>query len=136
MRWRIAVCLSGLLAVLLTGCGGSGMLKTKGRIVKNGQPVPLGEEEYFRVLFVPVVEKGERMHDVYAANFNREDGTFQAAGKDGKGLPPGKYRVAVAHLRGKRDLLNNAFDESKSPFVYDVDAKTEEIVIDIAKPKG
>jgi hypothetical protein len=136
MRWRTAACLGGLLAVLLTGCGGSGMLKTKGRIVKNGQPVPLGEEEYFRVLFVPVVEKGERMRDVYAANFDREDGTFQAAGKDGKGLPPGKYRVAVAHLRGKRDLLNNAFDESKSPFVYDVDASTEEIVIDIAKPKG
>jgi hypothetical protein len=41
--------------------------------------------------------------------------------------------VAVEHARKRRDILNGAFDAERSPFVYDVDAKTPEIVIDLVK---
>jgi hypothetical protein len=70
---------------------------------------------------------------VYAARYN-DDGTFQATGKDGKGLPPGKYKITVEHLRRKKDLLGGAFAAEKTPFVYDIDARTGEIVLDLAAP--
>ena len=48
-------------------------------------------------------------------------------------MPPGKYRIAVEHLRNKQDLLKGAFDETRSPFVRDVDSRTGEVTIDLAK---
>jgi hypothetical protein len=73
--------------------------------------------------------------DVYAARTNETDGTFQVTGKDGKGLPPGKYKITVEHSRKKRDLLGGAFSEDKTPFVRDIDSRTGEIVVDLGKPQ-
>ena len=61
-------------------------------------------------------------------------GTFQPAGKNGRGMPPGKYRVAVELMKKKKDQLRGKFDAEKSPFVFEVDAKTAEIVIDLDNP--
>ena len=47
---RIAVC---LCAVLMTGCG-DGMLKTRGRVVKNGAPFTLKEGEDLGIFFYPL----------------------------------------------------------------------------------
>src|SRR6516225_5026206 len=103
------------LGLLLSGCGGSGRLQTKGRILKNGAPFLPAEGDIVRVMFVPIPEGTERVTDFHAAIFHPEDGTFQAAGRDGQGVPPGKYRIAVEHLRNKADLLKGAFDAEKSP---------------------
>jgi hypothetical protein len=134
---RLIVCaLAGmLLAVTAAGCG-TGMLKTKGRLVKGGTPLATEEDDVVRVIFMPVVEKGEVVKDYFMAQFNPADGTFQVVGKDGKGLPPGKYRISVQHLRKKKDLLNGAFGGDTSPFVYDVNASTPELVLDLSRPKG
>jgi len=80
------------------------------------------------------VPEGERPQDYYVAEYNRDDGTFRVAGKDGRGLPPGKYRVALELDRKRSDLWRGKYDADKSPYIFDVDAKTEEIVIDLDKP--
>jgi hypothetical protein len=135
MRPILCALAAALLAVTASGCG-SPMLKTKGRVVKDGAPLVPGQDEIVRVMFVPVLEKGEVVKDYYMAQFNPADGTFQVVGKDGKGMPPGKYRISIEHLRKKKDLLNGAFDSEASPFVREVNASTPELVLDLARPKG
>jgi hypothetical protein len=130
-RILIVALAAGLLAA---GCGPS-LLKPRGRVVKNGAPLIPAEGEFVRVTFVPVTGGDRPAPDFYVAEFNRADGTFQAAGKDRRGLPPGKYRVAVEHERRRKDLFNGAFNADRSPFVFDVDGSTPEIVIDLDKAR-
>ena len=131
--WRCAL----LAAVVASGCGGPRMIQPKGRVLKNGAPLALKEDEYVNVFFVPVIEEGQKHPgDVFAARYNDADGTFEATGKDGKGLPPGKYRITVEHFRKKKDLLNGAFNSEKSPFVREITDATAEITIDLDKPNG
>jgi hypothetical protein len=124
-----------LLALAVAGCG-SGKLQTKGRLLMDGKPLVVSEEDTVRVIFVPIPEAGKRAENTYMAAFHPEDGTFMAVGADGKGLPPGKYRIAVEYTKKKRDMLKGAFDSGKSPFVYDINSSTAELTLDLAKPKG
>jgi hypothetical protein len=126
-----------LLALLLSGCGKS-KLKPKGRLLKDGSPLVLkDEEEFVHIFFDPVVAEGEKHPgDRYAADYNRDDGTFVVIGKDGTGLPPGKYRITIEHALRKNDLLKGKFNAENTPFVRDIDARTGEIVLDLDKPQG
>ena len=128
LRYLIAALAVGLVA---SGCSRP-MLQTKGRVLKGGQPFLAKEGEFVRVTFVPVTDGG-RAPDYFVAEVNREDSTFRVAGKDGRGMPPGKYRVAVELDRHRSDLLKGAFNAERSPFVFDVDDRTPEIVIDLDK---
>jgi hypothetical protein len=102
--------------------------------VKSGAPFLPGEGEFVRVTFVPVVAGEKPAEDFYVAEYNRDDGTFQVAGKDRRGMPPGRYRVAVELDKRRKDLLKGKFDAERSPFVFDVDGSTGEIVIDLDRP--
>jgi len=124
---------AALCLALVSGCGGSGRLNTKGRIVKGGGPYTAPQEEYVRVIFFPVTSDGKPPKNTYIATYNGTDGTFRAVGPDGKGIPPGKYRIALEHVRKKKDVFNGAYDGDKSPFVFDVDPNTTELVIDLDK---
>jgi hypothetical protein len=126
--------LTVLCLVLLSGCG-DGRVNAKGRVVKGGAAFTVPEEEYVRVTFFPVTVDGKPPLNTYAATYNGADGTFRAVGADGKGIPPGKYRVAIEHQRKKKDLFKGAYDGDRSPFVYDVDGGTREIVIDLDHPR-
>jgi hypothetical protein len=129
----LTVLAAGLLAA---GCGGSGKLQTRGKVLKGGQPLTLPEGEYVRLTFIPVVEAGgKRAEDFYVAEYNRADGSFKVAGKDLKGMPPGKYKVAVEHLKGRNDILKGAFSEDRTPFVYDVKTSADEVTIDLDQKK-
>jgi hypothetical protein len=132
MRKLLLAFASLCLLVLLSGCGGPGRLNARGRIVKGGAPYTVPEKEYVRVTFFPVTADGKPPQNTYAAVYERSDGTFRAVGPDGKGIPPGKYRIAVEHQGPRRaDVLKGAYDGDRSPFVFDVDASTNEIVIDL-----
>jgi hypothetical protein len=136
MRPAIRAAATIALAVLVVaGCGGPTRLKTKGRILKDGVPFRPGPGELVHVIFIPVVEAG-RAKDYFAAEVNAAEGTFQVAGKDLKGMPPGKYRIWVEILKNKKDVLQGAFDEDHTPLVQDVDAQTDEVVIDLGKRPG
>jgi hypothetical protein len=134
MRSGFLLCLGVVVAVLTAGCGGSGLYRTRGRILRDGTPLHTEADDTVRVTLVPIPEGGARVTDVYIANFDPKDSSFRVSGKDGKGMPPGKYRVAVEHLRQRRDLLKGAFDLDRSPYVRDVRSAGDEITIDLAKP--
>jgi hypothetical protein len=120
---------------LSLGCGGGPKkLQTPGRVVMGGQPLLPKEGESVRVTFVPILPDGKPPSDHYFAEYDPEKGTFQSAGKDKKGMPPGKYRVAVEYKRNKKDVFDGRFDENKSPYVFDVDSSTKEVVIDLDNP--
>jgi hypothetical protein len=129
--WTAALCL-----LVLSGCGGDGRLNAKGRIVKGGAPFTVPEGEYVRVIFFPVTSDGQPPKNTYIAAYDRADGTFKAVGPDGKGIPPGKYRIALEHLRKKQDLFRGAFDGDRSPVVRDVSGGSKEIVIDLDNPSS
>ena len=122
-----------LCALVLTGCSGDGMLKTKGRVVKGGAPITLKEGEDLGIFFYPLNGDGKLGTTVYPAFFNAADSTFHVTGSDRRGMPPGKYRVAVELKLNKRDQFKGAYDMNHSPFVFDVDVSTKEIVIDLDK---
>jgi hypothetical protein len=93
------------------------------------------EGEYINVFFVPVVAEGEKHPgDVFGARYNDADGTFQATGKDGKGLPPGKYRISVEHFRKKKDVLNGKFNAENSPFMREITDTVTEVTVDLDRP--
>jgi hypothetical protein len=131
VRFICSVLVGAALAV--SGCGPT-MYQTKSRLLKDGVAPKVTEDTTVRIAFVPMTEGGPPM-DFYAATYNAGDGTFQVAGKDGRGVPPGKYRVTVEFQNAKRkDMLNGAFNAVKSPFVFVIDSSTKELVLDLDKP--
>ena len=56
-------------------------------------------------------------------------------GSSTKGIPAGKYRIALEHVRKKKDVFNGLYDGDKSPFVFDVDSSTGELVINLDDKK-
>jgi hypothetical protein len=130
---RLVGCL--LLGLLSSGCG-SNMLKIKGRIVKDGQAYVTAPDEGLRILFVPTVPPLPDRYDSYVAMYNRRDGSFQVVGKDGNGLPPGTYKVALELIKKKKDAFRGAYSAPKSPFLVEVNRGTGEVMIDLDKKGG
>ena len=120
-------------AFVLCGCEADPRLQAKGQIVKGGVPFTVPEDEYVRIVFHPIPADGKRATNTYVAVYDNRDGRFKVAGADGRGLPPGKYRVSVEHERKRKDLFTGAYDADRSPFVFDVDSSSKEIVIDLDK---
>jgi hypothetical protein len=133
MRLFLASALLIVLSLMLTGCGNDGLLRTQGKLLKGGEPFIPDEvdDEALQVTFVPILPDGKPPSSYYFAAVNQETGTFVPSGAMGKGMPPGKYRVAVELMRKKKDLLKGKFGLENSPFIFEVDANTSEIVIDL-----
>ena len=131
MRRALTLTVVGL-CILITGCG-DGRLRTKGQLLKGGQPFIPPEGEYIEITFVPILPDSKPAPDYYYAEVDQTTGTFRPAGKDLKGMPPGKYRVAVELMKKKKDQFGGKFDTIRSPFVFDVDSQTKEIVIELDK---
>jgi hypothetical protein len=133
MRRVLLVPAAAAFCLLAAGCS-NGMLQTQGRLVKGGQPFVPAPDEAIQILFVPILANGQPPGDYYAAVVDQSTGTFRPGGKDGKGMPAGKYRVAIELMKKKKDQFGGKFDSEKSPYVFDIDAKTPEIVIDLDNP--
>jgi hypothetical protein len=119
--------------VVIVGCGDKRM-NTKGRIMKGGSVFIVPEDDFVRVTFIPVMKDGQNPLTCYIAEYNNKEGTFKALGPDLRGIPEGKYRITIAHERKKTDLFKGAYDIQKTPFVFDINSSTQEIVIDLDKP--
>jgi hypothetical protein len=118
-----------LIGLCSLGCGRSSMIQAKGRVLKGGTPFKLGEGEGLRIFFLPLEPTGSG-YDSYAAEFHN-DGTFTVKGKDGRGLPPGKYRVTLQLMKNKEDQFGGRFMGEKSPFVCEVNKASDEVVVDL-----
>jgi hypothetical protein len=120
-----------LLSLLAVGCGGSGFVKARGHVIKDGNPYLTGSGEGMRIVFAPVELQSTTQYDSFAAAYNPSDGSFTVLGKDGKGLPPGKYRVGIQLMKSKEDLLNGRLLGKHSPFLVEVTTGSNDIVIDL-----
>ncbi|HZY86828.1 MAG TPA: hypothetical protein VFE78_18485 [Gemmataceae bacterium] len=132
MRPRLLCCLVLALAVLAPGCGPT-RLRPRGRLTRNDTPFVPDAKETVHITFFPAKDQpaGGGEGEGCVALFNREDSTFQAVGRDGKGLPPGKYRITVQVMKNKKDEYQGYFGPAGNPFVRDVAPGGEEIVLDL-----
>jgi hypothetical protein len=134
---RLAV----LFALLATGCGSGGepAVPARGTVTDAGEPLHVaGRDVGIGMVVVQFYRLGD---DGQAASLAAEaqaqaDGAFDAPGRDGRGLPPGKYLIAVRQWDPfpTTDKLGGRFDEKRSKIVRELDGR--EIVIDVSKPEG
>jgi hypothetical protein len=126
--------------LLLAGCGSQERkVIVKGRVSKGGQPLTVKDTVLGRVVvkFVPLNEPDPaKAIGPQTALVNQQDGTFEVKGNDGKGIPPGKYRIAVYQYEPMpTDKLQGKFGEKNSRIEREVTGG-EEIDIDVGKPAG
>jgi len=136
MRTLFAGWTTVLILCVAQGCGDGGekLLPLQGRLLKGGEKFEGGPDELIQITFVPILPDGKPPRDHYYANVNDATGTFVAAGKTGKGMPAGKYRVALELMRKRKDRYKGKYDQVNSPYIFDIDQNTKEIVIDVDKP--
>ncbi len=146
------------LAPAALGCGASSGVSVQGKVTKAGAKyaVPADQNLYLTLYLTEPTRDGDRTiprGQSYTALFKAEDATFSVPGPDGRGIPPGKYTVTVAQKykreavdkknekldRNKKlferdtDTFSGRYEEHRSPFVFDVDGKTE-LTVDLDKP--
>ena len=142
-------------------------MPVSGKLVKGGEPYAPPAGQLVNVTFIgPEAEAGSKTPTAkdpsakatadgavpYLAKFDQATGAFTISGPDGKGIPPGKYRVAVTQkmtreafdaaypkpVRGVArddDMLKNAFAPETSTIIREVKAPGEVLVIDLEKEK-
>ena len=144
---RAAALTAALLVPLAGGCAGKkdevaeGRTKPKGRILDNGLPLkpkmqsnmPPGDPG-MKVVFVRL-GGSDAGQEIQAVIHEPSEATFELIGVDGKGITPGKYRVAVTlGPEGGQDQLKGKYTRENSKIEVEV-KEGEDLVIDIAKYK-
>ena len=125
------------LLVLLAGCGGPKNpevkpgIVIKGKVLKGGQPLVVPNQDIgvgvIEVMLSPVDAKPGS--EIQTANA-KKDGTFELV-RAGKGVPAGKYKLAVYQRdQGiESDQLQGAFSKETTPITIDVpEAKTGQTI--------
>jgi hypothetical protein len=115
------------LSLLAAGCQ-PGSTKVTGKVVRDGQPIPVSPTGVIQVTLIPDVAPGTPYTPVIARC--EPDGSFVLLE-----VKPGKYKIAVEQLdpSPQTDKLGGAFGKEKTPIVRDIDGK-KPIEIDLAKP--
>ncbi len=109
--------------------------------------------------FCPISAEGSAAPagDIEMADYDPRDGRFTVPGREGHGIPRGKYRVAVVETIRREELdklkksskpkrgpkkiddemnfLEATFGEKTSPFVLDLKTSTS-LTLDMSKPNG
>ncbi|MCI0464663.1 MAG: hypothetical protein L0Z62_47670 [Gemmataceae bacterium] len=122
-----------LSLVAVAGCSGGGA-EVKGTVLFNGQAVKLGAGEQLQINLVGV----DGSKPVLAsASYDQSSGTFRVAGPTGRGLPEGKYRIAVSTSsygpQQKGDRFRGAFGASNSPLVASINPGSQNLTVDLGK---
>jgi hypothetical protein len=147
-----------LIASLATsqGCGSGDSVWVSGKLLKGGTTYTPPEGERVTVTFVGVeakdpsgkpIETGEP----FTAEVNQAQGTFTVPGRERKGIPSGKYRVAVIQkftreafdkaypkppkkgIDRETDRLGNKYTLQNSPIVREI-RSSRDVVIDLDNP--
>ncbi|MGL4551326.1 MAG: hypothetical protein ACRC33_09065 [Gemmataceae bacterium] len=139
---NLLVALLLLPALLLVGCGeapktAAGRTKPKGRILENGLPLKVNAQNLppgdpgMAITFIRIggVDAGQQTD---AQIIDVADASFELIGADGKGIAPGKYRVAITLAPvGSADLLKGKYSRENSKVEVDVE-EGKDLVIDLA----
>jgi hypothetical protein len=117
-----------------------GKVIPKGRILKNGLPLKISESSQANVppgdpgLQITFIKLGgaDAGTEHVARIIPEPPGSFDLIGAEGKGIPPGRYRVAVALAPfGGKDELKNKYSRENSKIEIEIKAG-EDVVIDLA----
>lgn len=134
-------CVTALLVFSFIGCEekstGAKPSLMKGKLTRSGQPLQVPDVAgRVQLSFYPFRENRQELVDPNEATVNPADGTFEIRGLDGKGIPPGKYRVVVRQWIDypSDDALKGAYALDRTPLVIDVVAG-EDIIIDLPAAK-
>jgi hypothetical protein len=146
-----------LIAVAVAGCGSSDTIWVKGVLQKGGEVYKPPDGRKLALYFHPMKSDtpGNTASEIEMADYDPRDGTFTVPGRQGNGIAPGKYRIAVVETlrRAERDKLNKTakprrgevrinndtnflegqFGENTSPFVRELTTSTA-LTLDMAKP--
>jgi hypothetical protein len=134
--------LSALLCVITVGCGGSGeeVVRARGKVTNAGQPLQVEGRDLglgmVKIELYPIGDDGQQSTNPEGTVADA-DGSFEVPGRDGNGIPPGKYRIVLRQWDPypQVDKLKGRFDEQNSQIVREITGK-EEILIDVSKPEG
>jgi hypothetical protein len=144
---------------LLAGCGGSSNEAwVKGKLLKGGAPYTPPQGHLVSVTFVGIeIEdpsgKVVKTPEPFDAQYQDETGTFTVPGREGYGIPRGKYRIAVTQkmlreafeaekpkakpgqkpITRETDFLDDKFGPTTSPIVREIKGATD-LVVDLDKP--
>jgi hypothetical protein len=127
-----------VLALTLPACTPSPKLvKVKGTLHQNGQPLKIDSNGSVTVVFTPMVEKGQNSTS-HSGVYRADNPIFEVFG-DGNGIPEGKYKISlicmVLNPTADTKDINDRFGTEKSPIVREVHSP-DPLVIDLAKPNS
>jgi hypothetical protein len=107
----IPTILAGLLALGFAGCRPSGISVT-GSLLKGGEKYVSPEGRKLALYFCRMPDPGSDQPpgDSEMAEYNPSDGSFTVPGHEGRGIAPGKYRIAVVET-----MRREALDQIKQP---------------------
>ena len=138
----VGLILCGLWAA---GCGAKvpdegPVVVVRGRLTNAGQPLTVRGRDiglgFVEVRFCKYRGEGNPIapNDTFLTQADAS-GNFQVLGRFGRGIPPGKYRIAVRQWDPypQSDTLGGKFDEQHSPILREVAGK-EPLEIDLSKP--
>src|SRR5260221_296827 len=108
----------GLCLTVPACSGGPRLIKVTGKLTLNNKPLPAESKDTIQVAFISLNDEG-KSENRYPAVINKEDMTFVVGGKDGHGIPAGKYRIAVQQFTSELnpEVLerNKRFSRESSP---------------------
>jgi hypothetical protein len=139
---RIRLLISFCTLVFLLGCDTpqDDSVPVRGKLTNNGQPLAVKGREiglgYVELHFYRIQDDGTTDKDPADAAVE-ESGEFTVRGRDGHGLPPGKYKITVRQLdpAPDNDKLQGRFNFENTPLVREI-KEGEEILIDLSRPNG
>ncbi len=113
--------LLGLAACLaLAGCSGAKRCKVSGTLTRGGKPLEVHPMTGKLMVVFRGIGDGATTDPQYA--IVKPDGSFTVPGPDGKGIPPGKYRITVEQFDPfpTTDKLGGKFNERNSKIEREV----------------
>jgi len=121
--------------VLVAGCESKGS-KVTGQLLVNGKPYIAPEKASVSIVFASADTNAKL--PACSATYDNSTGNFTVNGPTrGRGILPGKYKVAVTSTTyggSEGDQFKDAFSLPKTPLTYEVTAASEQsIVIDLTK---
>ena len=144
-------------AACVAGCDHSDSIWVTGVLQKGGEIYKPPEGRKLALYFRPITDRtsASPTGEVVMADYDARDGSFTVPGREGYGIPPGKYRIVVVETlrretldklknaskpaRGQKRINNDtnfleaSFGEMTSPFVRDLKTSTK-LTLDMAKP--
>jgi hypothetical protein len=138
---RLCLFWSALLCAVTAGCsGGDPTVSVRGKVTEAGRPLQVQGRDLglgaVLVQFYRIGDDGQQSADPEEAEVDAE-GNFRVPGRTGRGILPGKYRIAVRQWDPypRVDRLQGRFDEKISPIIREITGE-EEIIIDVSQPDG